>query len=80
MGRGGGSGTGLTEVGPHERRHTPAHQRGPELLPFVRLFGEPVFDIEYSVSTAQFCPEAKRLGLTAMRKHLSLDSWRDACP
>jgi hypothetical protein len=48
------------------------------LSPFVTA-GKPVFEIEYKLQLAQFCPQAQALGFAAMRKHLSLDAWRDPC-
>jgi hypothetical protein len=48
------------------------------LAPFVAA-GKPVFEIEYKLSTTRFCTQAVALGLTAMRKRLSLDAWRQAC-
>jgi hypothetical protein len=48
------------------------------LAPFVAA-GKPAFVVEYALSTASFCAKARALGLTAMRKHLSLDAWRQPC-
>ena len=57
-----------------------AYYRECDLLePFVAA-SKPVFEIEYGVGTATFCPGARKLGLTAIRKHLSLDAWRQTCP
>lgn len=42
--------------------------------------GKSVIDIEYSLSRDQFCDRAARLGISAMRKRLSLDAWRRPCP
>ena len=42
--------------------------------------GKAVFDIEYFLKTGQFCPAARRDHFSALRKHLSLDAWRQACP
>jgi hypothetical protein len=42
--------------------------------------GHAVLDAEYEQSTAQFCPETKRLGVTAIAKRLSLGAWRRTCP
>ena len=47
--------------------------------PFVAA-GKSVIDIEYSLSRDQFCDRAARLGISAMRKRLSLDAWRRPCP
>jgi hypothetical protein len=41
--------------------------------------GKSVLVVEYELTRAQFCDGAKRLGVTAMRKHLSLDAWRRPC-
>ena len=48
------------------------------LTPFVAA-GKPVFEIEYNLPTSRFCPQAAELGFAAMRKHLSLDAYREAC-
>jgi hypothetical protein len=48
------------------------------LAPFVAA-GKPAFVVEYALSTASFFAKARALGLTAMRKHVSLDAWRQAC-
>jgi hypothetical protein len=48
------------------------------LSPFVAA-GKPVFEIEYKLATTRFCAQAVALRFTAMRKHLSLDAWRQAC-
>jgi hypothetical protein len=47
--------------------------------PFIDA-GKAVLDIEYDVARRQFCGKADRLGIVAMRKRLSLDAWRRACP
>ncbi len=49
------------------------------VAPFVDA-GKSVIDIEYSLARSQFCAKATRLGIAAMRKRLSLDAWRRACP
>ena len=49
------------------------------LLPFIEA-GKPVFNIEYDLLTAEFCPQAAALGFSALRKNLSLDAYREACP
>lgn len=48
------------------------------LLPFIRA-RKPVFEVEYSLPPARFCPEANRLGFNALRKHPALGPWRIAC-
>jgi hypothetical protein len=40
---------------------------------------KPVFHAEYSLTRAQFCPRAERLGLSSIRKRRSLRVWRRAC-
>lgn len=42
--------------------------------------GKAVFDIEYSLPLSRFCPVARRDHFNALRKRLSLDAWRQACP
>ncbi|MEA2676132.1 MAG: hypothetical protein QOJ81_273 [Chloroflexota bacterium] len=49
------------------------------VAPFVAS-RKSVVDIEYSLSRSQFCAKAANLGIAAMRKRLSLDAWRRACP
>ncbi len=46
--------------------------------PFIDA-GKPVVDIEYSLERARFCNEAGELGISAMRKRLSLNAWRRSC-
>ena len=48
------------------------------LTPFVSA-GKPVFEIEYNLATKRFCTKAVALGFASMRKHLSLDAWRQPC-
>ncbi len=48
------------------------------LSPFVAAH-KPVFEAEYHLPGSAFCAESRRLGLSAIRKHLSLDAWRDPC-
>ena len=48
------------------------------LRPFLAA-GKAVFNAEYSIAPKAFCGKAKALGVSAMRKHLSLDAWRQAC-
>ena len=48
------------------------------LLPFVWA-GKAVFAVEYSLSTAVFCPEARRLRFNAVQKRLTLGAYRRAC-
>lgn len=46
--------------------------------PFLRA-GKAVFDAEYSVPRERFCPTARRLGISAIRKRLDLGPWRQPC-
>jgi hypothetical protein len=48
------------------------------LKPFITA-DKAVFNVEYKLPTGRFCPAAKRLRLSSMRKHLSLDAWRRPC-
>jgi hypothetical protein len=48
------------------------------LAPFVRA-GKAVFNVEYELDTAAFCPQAARLGFMSMRKRLDLDASRAPC-
>jgi hypothetical protein len=48
------------------------------LLPFVDA-GKAVFNIEYNLKTSQFCPQANAMRFNSMRKHLSLDAYREPC-
>jgi hypothetical protein len=48
------------------------------LTPFVSA-GKAAFTVEYSGSTASFCPQARRLRLSTLLKRQSLDAWRQAC-
>lgn len=48
------------------------------LTPFIGA-GKAVFEIEYSLAPSQFCPQSTALGLSGIRKNLSLDAFRQAC-
>ncbi|MFB7861818.1 endo alpha-1,4 polygalactosaminidase [Streptomyces sp. NPDC056069] len=48
------------------------------LAPFVRA-GKAVFHAEYELAPAAFCPRARELGLSSMRKRYELGVWRQAC-
>jgi hypothetical protein len=48
------------------------------LLPFVRA-GKAVLEVEYNLSNSQFCPRARAMGFSSMRKNLALDPPRWAC-
>ncbi len=49
------------------------------LVPFIDL-NKPVFHAEYSSTLAEFCPTSEALGLSSIRKRVSLDAWRQVCP
>jgi hypothetical protein len=46
--------------------------------PFLRA-GKPVFHAEYGLTTRQFCPTSRALGLSSIRKRLALGAWRQTC-
>ncbi|MEV4948400.1 endo alpha-1,4 polygalactosaminidase [Streptomyces sp. NPDC053755] len=48
------------------------------LTPFVKA-GKAVFHVEYEVEVDAFCPKARQLGLSSMRKRYELGVWREAC-
>jgi Tol biopolymer transport system component len=48
------------------------------LLPFIAA-GKAVMQIEYSLDTSAFCPQANALNFNAMKKHRSLDAYRVPC-
>lgn len=50
-----------------------------KLLPFVDA-GKPVFHVEYTGSTADFCATSVGYGFVSMRKNRALDAWRLPCP
>jgi Glycoside-hydrolase family GH114 len=39
-----------------------------------------VLETEYELNRSRFCPKARRLDLSAIRKRLRLGAWRRACP
>jgi hypothetical protein len=45
---------------------------------FINL-GKPVFEVEYSLATSAFCAQANQMNFNAMRKHTSLDVYREPC-
>jgi hypothetical protein len=49
------------------------------LQPFVAA-GKAVFVVEYKTAASAFCPLATKMGFNAMRKNLSLNAFREACP
>jgi hypothetical protein len=48
------------------------------LQPFVNA-GKAVFEVEYKLTTNQFCQKANDMNFNSMRKHLSLKVWRRPC-
>ena len=49
------------------------------LQPFVAA-GKAVFVVEYKTAAAVFCPAAAKMGFNGLRKNLSLNAFREACP
>jgi endo-alpha-1,4-polygalactosaminidase (GH114 family) len=49
------------------------------LGPFIAA-GKAVFNVEYTMTPDQFCPQAKAAGFSSLVKHLNLDAYRVACP
>lgn len=49
------------------------------LKPFIAA-GKAVFHVEYNLPLTAFCPQTTAIGLSSMRKNLSLDAPRWACP
>ncbi|MCM0678094.1 endo alpha-1,4 polygalactosaminidase [Micromonospora phytophila] len=49
------------------------------LLPFVEA-GKPVFHVEYTGSTTDFCVTTVGYGFSSIRKERELDAWRLSCP
>ncbi|MEV4500127.1 endo alpha-1,4 polygalactosaminidase [Micromonospora arborensis] len=50
-----------------------------KLLPFVDA-GKPVFHVEYTGATDDFCVTTVGYGFASIRKDRDLDAWREACP
>ncbi len=48
------------------------------LLPFIQA-NKAVFQVEYSLTPAQFCSKANAMNFNSLRKHLSLNAYRVAC-
>ncbi len=48
------------------------------LQPFIDA-GKPVFNIEYELNTAGFCPQANALNFNSLKKNLALDAYRSPC-
>jgi hypothetical protein len=47
--------------------------------PFIDA-GKAVLEVEYTLKLSKFCPKAKDLSFSAMRKRPALGPWRRACP
>jgi hypothetical protein len=52
-----------------------------ECAPYAAFISadKPVFHVEYSLTRSRFCARAERIGLSPIRKRLSLRVWRRAC-
>ncbi len=48
------------------------------LTPFINA-GKPVFQIEYDLTTSQFCPQAIAMNFDSLKKNMSLDAPRTSC-
>jgi hypothetical protein len=48
------------------------------VTPFLNA-NKPVFEAEYSRQTSAFCPQALNSKVSAIKKHLSLDAYRQSC-
>jgi len=48
------------------------------LMPFIKA-DKAVFHVEYNLALGQFCPNTVPLGLSSMKKNLSLDDERQVC-
>jgi len=48
------------------------------LKPFSAA-GKAIFEVEYNLDPAQFCPQARTLGIMSMKKKLSLDATQTTC-
>lgn len=46
--------------------------------PFLHA-GKGVYDAEYALAPSAYCAQARRLRINAIRKRLTLSSWREAC-
>ena len=55
------------------------HMECDRLMPFINA-GKPVFEAEYTLPTTAFCPQAKMLKISAIKKMVALDAWREICP
>jgi hypothetical protein len=41
--------------------------------------GKPAFNAEYEMATTAFCANSRQIGLSSIRKRLSLNAWRQTC-
>ena len=48
------------------------------LLPFIEA-GKPVFNVEYSIETRDFCAQANSMNFNSIKKRLQLDAYRETC-
>jgi hypothetical protein len=48
------------------------------LVPFINA-GKAVFNVEYNLSTSQFCAQANAMNFNSLKKNLNLDATRQAC-
>jgi hypothetical protein len=48
------------------------------LLPFLEA-GKPVFNIEYTLRTSEFCRQSNEMGIVSIRKNLILDAFIESC-
>jgi hypothetical protein len=55
------------------------HDECHRLAPFTNA-GKAVFAVEYNLPPAGFCGKARALGFNAIRKNVTLDAFRAACP
>lgn len=55
------------------------HARGKKVICYVNVAGKAVFEAEYSLDTSRFCWLATDMGVSAIQKRSSLDSWRAPC-
>lgn len=54
------------------------YQECDTLTPFIQA-GKAVFEVEYNLTTAQFCAQANALDFNSMLKHVALDAYRVPC-
>jgi hypothetical protein len=48
------------------------------LAPFLQA-RKAVFDVEYGIAPATFCPSLRQVGIVGIEKHVDLDAWRLSC-